>query len=107
MSAESASNSEEVVIDTNVVADSEWELSEGICSEGKEILDLQPRFGLASRNLRQPRSRWFRNNINFGVGGVSEGFRSFSSFGSCNCQVVAYHVNRIAFRIKDSALELV
>ena len=39
-SAESASSSEEVVIDTNVVVDSEWELSEGICSEGKEIFGL-------------------------------------------------------------------
>ncbi|KAL4554177.1 hypothetical protein LXL04_039698 [Taraxacum kok-saghyz] len=64
-SAESASSSEEVVIYTNVVADSEWELSEGTCSEGKEILDLQPRFGLANRTLRQPRSRWFRNCDNW------------------------------------------
>jgi hypothetical protein len=58
-SAESASSSEEVVIEYEYSADLEWELSEGTCSEGKEILDLQPRFGLASRNLRQPRSRWF------------------------------------------------
>ena len=50
-SAESASSSEEVVIDTNVVADSEWELSEGTCSEDKEILDLQSRFGLASLGI--------------------------------------------------------
>ena len=60
-SAESASSSEEVVIDANVVADSEWELLEGTSSEGKEILDLQPRFRLASRNLGQPRSRWLWN----------------------------------------------
>ena len=59
-SAESASSSEEIVIDANVVADSEWELLEGTCSEGEEILDLQPRFGLASLgNGREPRSRWF------------------------------------------------
>ena len=33
-SAESASSSEKAVIDTNVVADSEWKLSEGTRSEG-------------------------------------------------------------------------
>ncbi|KAL4567926.1 hypothetical protein LXL04_023522 [Taraxacum kok-saghyz] len=105
---ECASSLEEVVIDTDVVVDSEWELSEGTCSEGKEILDLQPRFGLASLGIGGNLGvDGFETITYFGAGGTSEGFRSFSSFGSCKCQVVAHHKNRIVIRIKDSTLELV
>ena len=50
-SAESASSSEEIAIYTNVVTDSEWELSEGTCSEGKE------NFGLTT----EIRKVWVRN----------------------------------------------
>ncbi|KAL4568288.1 hypothetical protein LXL04_023897 [Taraxacum kok-saghyz] len=52
-SAESASSSEEIAIYTNVVTDSEWELSEGTCSEGKE------NFGLTT----EIRKVWVRNLI--------------------------------------------
>ena len=73
-SAENASSSEEVGIDTNVVVDSEWELSEGTRSEGKEIFFF---FGLVTEirmaslgiegnlgvdgfgNEYQLRSRWY------------------------------------------------
>ncbi|KAL4590939.1 hypothetical protein LXL04_003886 [Taraxacum kok-saghyz] len=49
----SASSSEEIAIYTNVVTDSEWELSEDTCSEGNE------NFGLAT----EIRKVWVRNRI--------------------------------------------